>query len=277
MADRSSQPVGPSPLVVPSAERAAKEVENGYRQYDLLEKLIEDAVAAGFFRLRPSTLIDLNRAAVDGLLPHPGAYRQRAIVIKGSDHQPPPPEDVPGQIDLLCEYINDNWVKSPVHLASYVMWRLNWIHPFEDGNGRTSRAASYLVLCARLRARLPGDLTIPRQIADDKPPYYDALEAADGHWSEGQIDLSEMEALLERLLTVQIAGAASETWPTTRMSLPVVANGTDSLVANRVVSSRSIVARSKADRPMSTAVKAALIGGAFTIVAAILTIVLSKC
>ena len=30
---------------------------------------------------------------------------------------------------------NDNWDDStPVHLASYVMWRLNWIHPFTDGN-----------------------------------------------------------------------------------------------------------------------------------------------
>jgi Fic family protein len=70
-------------------------------------------------------------------------------------------------------------VKKPLHLASYVMWRLNWIHPFTDGNGRTSRAVSYLVLCIRLRALLPGKLTIPEQIEQDKTPYYRALEAAE--------------------------------------------------------------------------------------------------
>ncbi|MBL8221394.1 MAG: Fic family protein, partial [Bryobacterales bacterium] len=33
-----------------------------------------------------------------------------------------------------------------------VMWRLNWIHPFFGGNGRTARSASYLVLCASLNS-----------------------------------------------------------------------------------------------------------------------------
>jgi hypothetical protein len=36
------------------------------------------------------------------------------------------------------------------------MWRTNWVHPFDDGNGRTARAASYLVLCVKLGYRLPG-------------------------------------------------------------------------------------------------------------------------
>ncbi|HET9282483.1 MAG TPA: Fic family protein [Candidatus Angelobacter sp.] len=53
--------------------------------------------------------------------------------------------------------------KSAIHLAAYVIWRLNWIHPFADGNGRTSRALSYLVLCTRLGERLPGTVTIPDQ------------------------------------------------------------------------------------------------------------------
>ena len=54
--------------------------------------------------------------------------------------------------------------KPPIHLAAYTMWRVNWIHPFAGGNGRTSRAVSNLVLCARLGYRLPGTLTVPEQI-----------------------------------------------------------------------------------------------------------------
>ena len=81
-----------------------------------------------------------------------------------SKHQPPDAFQVPEQIEELCDYVNQNWHRSALHLASYVMWKLNWIHPFTDGNGRTSRAASYLILCVRMGYLLPGRLTIPEQI-----------------------------------------------------------------------------------------------------------------
>jgi Fic family protein len=84
------------------------------------------------------------------------------------------------------------------------MWRLNWIHSFTDGNGRTSRAVSYLVLCIRLRALLPGRLTIPEQIEQDRTPYYRALEAADNAWADGRIDLSAMKQLLGAMLAKQL-------------------------------------------------------------------------
>ena len=62
----------------------------------------------------------------------------------------------------MCDYVNDNFAsKTGIHLAAYVMWRLNWIHPFVDGNGRTSSAASYFVLCMRAGNVLPGKKTIP--------------------------------------------------------------------------------------------------------------------
>jgi Fic family protein len=81
-------------------------------------------------------------------------------------------------VEDLCDYVNGQWTtRTALHLAAYVMWRLNWIHPFTDGNGRTSRAASYLVLCLRLGYLLPGRRTIPDQIAEDRTRYYKALEA----------------------------------------------------------------------------------------------------
>jgi fido (protein-threonine AMPylation protein) len=66
-------------------------------------------------------------------------------------------------------------------------------HPFTDGNGRTARAASYIVLCAHLGLRLPGSNTIPDQIAADKTPYYLALEAADAAAEQGHINVSQLE------------------------------------------------------------------------------------
>ena len=93
---------------------------------------------------------------------------------------------------------------APLHLAAYALWKLNWIHPFTDGNGRTARALSYLLLCARLGYRLPGKNTIPEQIAADKTPYYKALEAADGEWVGKKVDLSVLEKLLADLLANQL-------------------------------------------------------------------------
>ena len=84
------------------------------------------------------------------------------------------------------------------------MWKLNWIHPFVDGNGRTSRIVSYIVLCCKLGFLLPGQNTIPEQIASEKDPYYDGLDAADAALKDGRIDVSVLEELLGTLLARQL-------------------------------------------------------------------------
>ncbi|MGH9651267.1 MAG: Fic family protein, partial [Terriglobales bacterium] len=81
---------------------------------------------------------------------------------------------------------------------------------FTDGNGRTARALSYLVLCVRLGYRLPGTNTIPAQIARDKMPYYRALEAADAAFEAARLDLSDLEGLLSTLLANQLLSVHKE-------------------------------------------------------------------
>jgi Fic family protein len=133
-----------------------------------------------------------------------GNYRPSDIEIGGSKHRPVGAHLVLEEVEALCDYVNENWDKSAIHLAAYVMWRLNWIHPFTDGNGRTARAISYLVLCVRLGDRLPGRKTIPEQISTDKKPYYEALEKADQSLKGGKLDLGAMERLLESMLAKQL-------------------------------------------------------------------------
>lgn len=207
--ERHSRPGKAAPLPQRTPEElAAIEARNGLRQFDRVIELIDQATGRGpRFRLRPSGLMELNRYAVDGLVEAPGAWRYVPITISGSRHVPPDHLRVPEEADLMCEYVQSLWAdRSPIHLASYVMWRLNWIHPFVDGNGRTSRAASYLVLCAKLGYRLPGTKTIPERIAENKRPYYAALDSADRAWRDGErIDVSAMEALLETHLSAQLA------------------------------------------------------------------------
>jgi Fic family protein len=202
----------PLPLLKNPLEIAKREAANGLRQFDAVIENINHAIASEQrFRLRPSTLLYLNRIALDGLNIYAGNYRPANIYITGSKHKPPAVNEVPALLEELCEYVNENFdARSALHLAAYVMWRINWVHPFDDGNGRTARAASYLVLCVKLRNRLPGKPTIPDLIADKKSAYYQALEAADAAWAEGSLDLTGLEALLESHLAAQLVSAVEE-------------------------------------------------------------------
>ncbi len=193
-------------LITDPEELARKEAFNVVEQYRALSAMIETHLDPERpFKLRPSHLLMLHRVALDGISTYAGNYRPAGIGIGHSKHEPPAAFLVPELIEELCDYVNEQWdKKSPLHLASYVMWRLNWIHPFTDGNGRTSRAISYLVLCIKLRTLLPGKKTIPEQIEEDKTPYYSALEAADEAWLVKKVDLTAMKALLSQMLATQL-------------------------------------------------------------------------
>jgi Fic family protein len=210
-ADRHSEAEDAALLSDPD-EIARREAENGLRQFTLALSIIRSYVkdADRPFKLRAGPILQLHQTALDGLHRLAGTFRNTPVKIHGSLHQPPEPAFVADEVQALCEYINDNWSKSAVHLAAYVLWKMNWIHPFADGNGRTARAAAYVVLSIKLDSLLPGTPTIPEQIAANKDPYYRALEEADKAWAEKKIDVSALEELLGDMLAQQLVNAARE-------------------------------------------------------------------
>ena len=108
-------------------------------------------------------------------------------------------------VEHMCDYVNDHWTeKTALHLAAYVMWRLNWIHPFAGGNGRTSRILSFVILSIKLGTILPGTPTYPQLIIRHRAEYEAALDAADEAWKVDVLDVSKMETLLESLLAQQL-------------------------------------------------------------------------
>lgn len=194
-------------LITDPTLRAEAEARNGLRQFDAGRAMIHAALERGSFKLRFSHILGLHREALAGISSYAGNTRPAGVAIEGSKHEPPGAHLVAELVEDLCEYVNDHWTeKTAIHLAAYVMWRLNWIHPFADGNGRTSRISSYVVLCIRLGADLPGLPTIPDQITENRAPYFDALDAADAAWRDGRIDLSKMEELLSDMLARQLHG-----------------------------------------------------------------------
>lgn len=199
---RDSRPASHQIYTTPE-EKAQLEARNGLLQFDEVVRLVDEAQNG--FKLRPSTIQRLQRLAIQDIYTCAGNYRTGPVYIEGTTHQPPAASDVAEHVEAMCEYVNENPEKSPLHMSAYLMWKLNWIHPFSGGNGRTSRAVSYLVICAKLGYKLPGTDTIPEQIVANRQPYYAALDSADAAWAEGEIDVSAMEKLLERMLAVQLS------------------------------------------------------------------------
>ena len=89
----------------------------------------------------------------------PGRFRAREVVV-GNIYRGAPAEDCPYLIEKLCE-----WLRGPDFAGSagvetvYAIIKaviahlyLAWIHPFDDGNGRTSRLVEFYLL---LHAGIP--------------------------------------------------------------------------------------------------------------------------
>ena len=178
--------------------------QNLLRQYDLLLNCIEIGLSKGIEAFDKYTLWSLNAAAVANIAQFGGRYREEPIYV--GNHLPPHFKDVAGEMDRFFSLIHENWgvLDHPTLLPAYALWRLNWIHPFVEGNGRTARAACYYLLCMRQRRLLPGKKIVPERVRENREPYYAALQDADRHWHEGNFNVSVLADYLQGLLTGQL-------------------------------------------------------------------------
>jgi hypothetical protein len=203
-------------MILPDAASTASElvqsehrrdVEAIVRQYDLAVELIQNYTApvSPRFVLTSGLVVELQAT-----LAYPGGpqsgYRSFPVRIATNDFAPIPPGEVPQAVEELCNYVNRNWdAADPIELAAYVLWRVNWIHPFIDGNGRTARALSYIIMCIKLGFLLPGTPTIPEQLLERRGDYYDALAKADEAFRQGgDIDVAPLRDLLNAMLVRQL-------------------------------------------------------------------------
>jgi len=181
--------------------------QNLLRQYDLLTNCIEIALTKGIEAFDKYTLWSLNAAAVANIAQFGGRFREQPIYV--GNHIPPHFKDVPNLMDQFLSVVHENWdiMEHPTLLPAYALWRLNWIHPFIEGNGRTARAACYYLICMRQGGLLPGTKIVPERIRDNRPRYYAALQEADRHWADGQFNVDALASYLAELLEAQLSEA----------------------------------------------------------------------
>ena len=178
--------------------------KNLIRQYDLLTNCVEIGIKQGPTSFDKYMLWALNHVSVAHISQFGGRFREEPIYV--GDHIPPHFEKVPDLMDRFISFVHENWfIYSPTELAAYTLWRMNWIHPFIEGNGRTARAASYYILCVKSGALLGGSKIVPERIRDDRDGYEDALTAADRAWDAGHLDFTQMEEYLAAHLEAQLS------------------------------------------------------------------------
>lgn len=194
------------------------EVANGNRQYDFLRSVVQASIAVNRKFLSSALLKALNYHAIACLHVNAGEYRPCPVEVctvhpdgtREVHHRAPEHYRVTALMDDFVNDVNRSWdVLTPVQLAAYVLWRLNWIHPFINGNGRTARAACYFSLCLKAGGWLAGETILPELLKRERDRYVLALRTADGPPVNGQSPLSDLVGLIEELLSEQLAPFAA--------------------------------------------------------------------
>ncbi len=97
-----------------------------------------------------------------------GIYRNVDVYISGAQHTPPSPNEMYRQIKMFYNDLSSNTL-NPIELAAWTHAEFVKIHPFTDGNGRTSR----LIMNYQLMKNGYLPISIDKK---DRLSYYEALE-----------------------------------------------------------------------------------------------------
>ena len=138
-------------------DRSERMIVNNYRALQFMH----DEMGG---RLTPESVLELHRIVTEDTLDDPSAAGRlqrsgepRVAVFDrdGGDpiHVPPPAEELPHRMQLLCDFANEGDDAEPfihpVIRAILLHFWLAYDHPFEDGNGRTARILFFWLMHAR--------------------------------------------------------------------------------------------------------------------------------
>lgn len=162
--------------------REIYEVVNHKKAY----QYVKDCIRKGL-TLDENIVKDVHALLMENILIG-GIYRREEVVISGASHTPPAGNEMYAQIKDFYAELAKKGDLNGIELAAWTHAEFVRIHPFLDGNGRTSRLLMNYQLLSR------GFL--PISIAkEDRLDYYNAL---DKYAAQGELkDFTNMVAMLE--------------------------------------------------------------------------------
>ncbi len=162
--------------------RELYEVINHNKAYQYVKKCIAEGLV-----LNENIIKDIHSILMENIMVG-GIYRNVDVYISGAEHTPPSPSEMYIQIKNFYLDLKDKIFESPIECAAWTHAEFVKIHPFVDGNGRTSR----LIMNYQLMANGLLPISIKKE---SRLEYFNALEA---YAVKNDLDLFEnMIALLE--------------------------------------------------------------------------------
>jgi len=186
---------------VPEADpEDARELLNYRSAFDFVSEYIESGgpLTEGLVREIHKRLVE----SVRGGAAAPGEYRkiQNYVVNSATGetvYRPPPAHDVPILMAELVDWLNREEETHPVLVSGMAQFQLVHIHPFLDGNGRTSRLLSMLCLY-RAGYDFKRLFTISEFYDRDRIAFYRAIQSV----RESRMDMTGwLEYFIEGLST----------------------------------------------------------------------------
>jgi Fic family protein len=155
-----------------------RELLNYRAAFEFVSEYLESAgpIGEGLIREIHKRLVE----GVRGGTATPGTYRKAQNYVVNSltrevIYTPPPPGDVPGLTAQLVDWLNGAQDVHPVLVSGIAQFQLVHIHPFVDGNGRTSRLLSTLCLY-RAGYDFKRLFTISEYYDRDRSAFYAAIQ-----------------------------------------------------------------------------------------------------
>jgi Fic family protein len=178
----------------------ARELLNYRAAFDLVSQYLGSGgpISEGLIREIHKRLVE----GVRGNTAAPGEYRRvQNYVVNSSTgsvvYTPPPASDVPILVRELVSWLNDEHEVHPILVGGIAQFQLVHIHPFVDGNGRTSRLLSTLWLY-RTGYDFKRLFTLSEFYDRDRPAFYRAIQ---GVREQGMDLTSWLEYFTEGLAT----------------------------------------------------------------------------
>lgn len=180
-------------------------MDNLSSQYHFLQSIIAASIESGWNKVSSGLIKSLNHHAIACLHVNAGEYRPCDVEV--GDFVPPPHYLVPELMNEFVNSLNRNWERTDaISLGSLALWKLNHIHPFINGNGRTARALSYYLICVKSGRLLSGDRILPQLIRDRRDECTELLRRIDEeHLGVDEGGFSELRRFIQRLLEEQMS------------------------------------------------------------------------
>ncbi len=144
--------------------RELYEVINHNRAYQHVKKCITEGLV-----LNEKIIKDIHSILMENIMVG-GIYRNVDVYISGAEHTPPSPSEMYTQIKNFYMNLKDKTFESPIECAAWTHAEFVRVHPFVDGNGRTSR----LIMNYQLMANGLLPISIKKE---SRLEYFNALEA----------------------------------------------------------------------------------------------------